>query len=432
MNITRPEWMDCLPPILNDLIEEEVRLIQVPHEMVILPALSAISAACLGKYQVQIFSSWTEPLCLFTATIAPPGSRKTKACEFAFQPVFDLDREAAKRSEARKALIEERVNGLKNNKKAIDAEIKKTNYQNSPQLFQQAADLKIQIQELEDQAKTKSLIWQDVTPEAIIDAMQGNDGKIAILSDEGEFLQICSGRYSGDGKAQIEGILKAYYGSVIKQKRIGRGEISIESAQAVIGIMIQPRVWDDAMDDPEFRSKGFLGRFLYSRPPNVVGYREYKFEPETPGLKEAWRQAVERLWYDDKKKNILFSGDALEDFMDWLQFVEYEQKIQGYLYGITDWASKIGGTVARIAAIFSLLTGEDCISRQSARSAIALADTLLIPQALEVLGGEDGYQLQKYSLMLLNMIKNGATRHKDVRDKNRAFRTAEDFLTHRS
>ena len=427
MEITRPRWLNILPPTLSRIIEEQSRVIQVPHEMVVLPALSAISAACLAKYRVQILPAWSEPLCLFTATIALPGSRKTAVCDTTFKPLFDQDFKESDHALLQKSLIEEKIEALKGLLKDNRRELKKLNPRENPKMFEEAAGINQQIQDLEAEADHNSFLCQDATPEAMVKKMEANGGKIAILSDEGEFIQIVGGRYS-DGKSQIEAILKAYYGSPIKQSRIGRGNTDIKSAQATIGIMIQPSVWNECMENNEFRSKGFLGRFLYSKPVNNIGMRLYEVREVDQKARDDWRDLIASVW-SSPGCVMKFDEDASECFVHWCQFIEVSQYKGDYLFGISDWASKLGGTVARIAAMFAIIDNEATVSLANARRAIVLADGFLIPQALEVLGGENYDDLKSDTIVLMMLIAGGATKHRDVK-KKRAFRKLEDFLTH--
>lgn len=341
------------------------------------------------------------------------------------KPLLDKESEERKRLEENSFLVVEKIKALEENLKQVRKETKETSYELSPELFKTAADIGSQIKELENSLEKRGYVVQDITPEAIVQIMQRNGGRIAALSDEGEFLQIVGGRYS-DGKAQIESCLKAYYGAPLKVSRVNRDDIALRAAYATIGLMIQPKVWNDCIEHPQFRSKGFLGRFLYAEPESNVGWRKYDLEEFPEDLSEHWRAKVLSLLDPEEEVELKFDQDALDHFVEWCQFIEHSQRPGGTLYTISDWASKLAGTLARIAALFALVKNCSQIDMVTIRQAIVFADCFLIPEAVKVLGEESEYRLDKTSIDLLTKIQEGCTCHRDVRSK-RAFRTFEKF-----
>lgn len=318
----------------------------------------------------------------------------------------------------------EELNALEQRRKHLRNELKQSGWKNKS-LMEEAAETTQEILELEE-AQTFSHWWaQDITPEAFVSKMAQNKGRIAILSDEGEFISISAGKYSGNGKESVESVLKAYYGSPIIIDRINRGNTYIESAQAVVGLMIQPDVWNECANNRAFRRKGFLGRFLYCEPIPNVGARDYSEQPPTPGLEERWDQTVRKL-SEMPGGNVELSPDARDVFLSYCQFLEHSQKPGGWLWGIRDWASKLGGTVARVAALYSLLDGSQEVQPETMMRAILLADMLLVPEAIRTLGGDRELTLDEAPMQLLRLLAAGAETHREVRDK-RAFRKLSDF-----
>jgi hypothetical protein len=57
-------------------------------------------------------------------------------------------------------------------------------------------------------------------------------------------------------------------------RKVGRGRYEyIERPALTIGVCIQPAVLQWIASKPRLRGQGLLARFLYSVPPDLVGYR---------------------------------------------------------------------------------------------------------------------------------------------------------------
>ena len=63
------------------------------------------------------------------------------------------------------------------------------------------------------------LVADDVTPEALATLMYDNNGVMAIMSSEGGFVGIASGRYTDKGGPNLDIILKGHAGDPIRVNR---------------------------------------------------------------------------------------------------------------------------------------------------------------------------------------------------------------------
>lgn len=80
--------VDCLPEVLRDYLEAVSKHVQVYPEMAILPLLSVLSLCVQGKAVVNYpGNNHTEPLNLYTLTIAAPGERKSGSLKQLIKPV---------------------------------------------------------------------------------------------------------------------------------------------------------------------------------------------------------------------------------------------------------------------------------------------------------------------------------------------------------
>jgi hypothetical protein len=120
----------------------------------------------------------------------------------------------------------------------------------------------------------------------------------------------------------------------------------------------QPEVIRALDDQPGFRGRGLLGRFLYSLPESLVGSRKYQDRPINPGARATYREVIRAILQLPEAKTpdgkashhvLSLSGKALEVWAEYANEVEAAQAEGGELAGIRDWASKLAGAVARIA-----------------------------------------------------------------------------------
>jgi hypothetical protein len=101
------------------------------------------------------------------------------------------------------------------------------------------------------------LILGDCTPEAVVEALCRQDGRIIWASSEGsEVFALSTGRYSQDKQSKLEPLLKAYDSEDITVNRIGRGNSHVPSPCLVVILTVQPYVLQKLQDgDPELEAR---------------------------------------------------------------------------------------------------------------------------------------------------------------------------------
>ena len=81
----------CLPPVLADYLKAVADYVQVYPEMCVLPMFSVLSLCLQGKAVVKYpGNNHTEPLNLYTMTVAAPGERKSGSFKGFMKPVEDF------------------------------------------------------------------------------------------------------------------------------------------------------------------------------------------------------------------------------------------------------------------------------------------------------------------------------------------------------
>ncbi|TWD80386.1 uncharacterized protein DUF3987 [Kribbella amoyensis] len=354
--LLRPFPVDVFPGWLADQVSAVAEATQTPADLAGSVALACLSTAAGGKVLVQVDRSWLEQVNLYTVTALPPGSRKS--------PVFRAMTGAL--TSAEQALREA------TGERRVEAELAaRIAHARAEQLAKKAEALTVNPQEALADATAAAkeaagivvpalpqLMTDDVTPEACVSLMAAHDGRIAVLSAEGDVFATLTGtRYSAAPNLGV--FLKGHAGDPIQVDRKGRESESIERPALTLGVTTQPGTLQGLAAQPGFRDRGVLARILYSLPTNTVGTRNNQAEPVPEPTETTYRDALRTLVLlladHDTPHHLDLTPDArqiLLDFQDWIEPRLHPQT--GQLAPITDWASKLAGAVVRIAALLHL------------------------------------------------------------------------------
>ena len=165
-------------------------------------ALSALSACTGGHAEIEIRRGWREPLCLYTATIAAPGERKSAVQMFMTRPIHEVERQlvadgAADRmaAEERKQVATKAVERQRNT--AARAEGDDAQRRRSSEAIGAA-----QIADGIEVPPIPRLLADDITPEAAASLLAEQGGRLAIISAEGGIFDIIAGPLLTEGDPQ--------------------------------------------------------------------------------------------------------------------------------------------------------------------------------------------------------------------------------------
>jgi hypothetical protein len=234
----------------------------------------------------------------------------------------------------------------------------------------------------------------DVTPEKLPELLQQNDGRLALMSAEGDLFDIMAGRYGQKGKPNFGAFLKAHAAETIRVDRVMRGSNHVARAALTLGLAVQPAVICGLAGAPGFRDRGLLARFLYSLPASSVGKRKVDPAPVPPAISAAYERNIQAL-ASLPFQPVLASGgpdpyylclcvEAFQRHLDFAAWLELQLAPSGELGAIGDWAGKLNGAVLRIAGILHLAEHANHekpwsipITRATMEQAIALGRYLL-------------------------------------------------------
>lgn len=411
-NFDLPEFpLDVLPPWLRDYCQAVTNTMQTPPDLAGMLALSVVSTACARRVMVKAWDGWVEPVNVYTVTSLPPGSRKSPVFRAMMGPINMFERKLLEKSgdEITRAETEREI--LKS--KLEEAKRKASKMQGSEYSLKMAwSEVDGIAGELKDLVipVPPKLIVDDVTPEPLASIL-AEQGRIAVLSSEGDIFAIMAGRYSS-GAPNIGIYKKGHAGEDVRVERRNRSE-HVKNACITIGITTQPEVLRSFGQNAAFRSEGLVARFFYALPISTVGNREPVTDPIPDQVRSRYYANLLDLLED------LYSGNSgncgnksnsdsgntdknlyIDDFQD-ISILEISQEARDRLIGflawlepqlgpygalapIVDWASKLGGGILRVAGLLHMAdqTSHNSHNSQNVISDATLARAIRLAQYL--------------------------------------------------
>jgi hypothetical protein len=438
------EWMDIVPFVsrtitplsaklfpgfLGEMVEAVSTATETPIELAGLLGISIVSACIAKKVIICPEIGYKEPANIFTAVGMESGNRKTSVLQRMARPFVEWEHAEADR------LGPDRTRAIsyrKTQEAQIDALRKKA---------ARAADstaLKIQIAELEDSLPTVPVLprlWvQDVTPEQLAVIMAEHGERIALLSDEGGVFDLLAGRYT-KGAPNLDVFLQAHSDASIRIDRGSRPPILMRHPALTVGISPQPQVLQNLADQPAFRGRGLLARFLYGLPPSPLGDRDLKVCPVPASVEDDYVAGILRLLKLESSVNcygeatpwsLCFSPAAYGCWKEFQRTTEVLMKEGGKLCLLRDWTAKLAGAAARLAAIL-----HSVCSDPSESHTIEVTTT---EQALNIATRLIDHTLAVFDLMQRDTIIESAERIvRWLRKQNLATFTVRDcFCAHQA
>lgn len=354
---------------------------QTPPDLAAMLALAALSAAALGRYDIEAPTGHHEPLCLYSAVALPPAERKSSVFSLMTAPLEAWERTEVERlmpqlaeQQAERAVQEKRLEMLKGRAAKCDDPLERAN------LTAEVADLNRKLVGSKPMVAPR-LLADNVTPEALVSLLAEQGGRLALLSPEGGLFDILAGLYS-DGRINLDPLLKAHDGEAIRVDRKGRPPEHVPRATLTLGLAVQPAVLEGLAQNPKFRGRGLLARFLFSLPASRVGHRLSDAPPIPQAIGGQYHDcltAVLNLQAGEPLPAVLLcSAEALALFRGYRD--ELESRLapgSGDLAAINDWAGKLAGALARVAGLLHLAeyfdaAGRARVSEETMRRALAL------------------------------------------------------------
>lgn len=366
--------LDSLPKVLKDYVEAVAAYNSVYTEMCVLPMFAALSLALQGKAKViNPGTGHPEQINLYCLVIANPGERKSSTLNMFMQPIKNYERRYNEihHNEIETYYVKHRIlsqrlsNAIQRAKKAEDE--------------QTAINLRQELTELENNPKTAlNYTLQDVTPEALISALNENKERAAIIGDEATLFKILCGAYSSTKNSSgvnFDVLMSSYDGQEYKVSRKGSGNIYLKNPLITICAMIQPQPFKQILANPELSGKGLLQRFIFAVPQSNVGNIPF-YAPKVPEkVAAAYNSLIcELLRKNDSTAALTFDREAVRLLEDYHTLLQKKISPDGMFAGLEEFASKQFAKVMKIAALLHLCehSENEQITGHTAMNAISI------------------------------------------------------------
>lgn len=427
--------VEVFPPWLSDMVSEVATSTQTPLDLAGSIALGVLALANSGKIKIEVSSDWKEALNVFIAVALPSGARKSSVFSALTSPLEDWEtgeqdkwsRKAAKGT-IKRDILAKRLELLM--KSAITGDTIAES---------KAADLSDTLMEMEIPVLPR-IIASDVTPEAVVRLLSEQNGRIGIFSSEGgELISIMGGRYSKNGRSNLEVFLKAHTGERITVDRSDRSRepITIKDPALRIMLCLQPSVLKSAWQHRDFKDRGLTGRFLWVLPEDLMGRRKIDVPCVSPEVKVSYNSHIQRLldgpW--DGPITLKLSSNAMERLSDFRRKHEPKLGPEGQYREMKGWASKLPGSIVRFAGLLHIANFatspeflKEPISEKIMAQAIRLGDYYSAEvEKIQILYGES--EETQIASRILNVISVNQLQSFSERDMYRTLGLKKDEIT---
>jgi replicative DNA helicase len=346
-----PSWME-------DYVDAVALATQTPRDLAGMLGISVVAAALAKKMEVEVWYGWFEPLNLYIVITLRPGTRKSEVYRRMTTPISEVEEKLIMDSASEIARARSRKNILEARLKNAEKTAAKDDTTTGESMLA-AMDAARELSEAEVPSPPQLMI-DDATPEALEKELSDQGGRVALMSPEGGIFDIMAGRYSR-GEPNIEVYLKGHAGDDLTSKRLGRDPVVIKGPALTIALCVQPSVLQGLAGKPGFRGRGLLGRFLYSMPEDNLGSRKIRPPAVPKEVEERYQDGVKTLLEVElpTTPTTLHLSEEAQGIMEWFSsWIEPQLAQDGDLGSMTDWAGKLAGAVARIAAVLHVMDQE--------------------------------------------------------------------------
>ncbi|MEX0624566.1 DUF3987 domain-containing protein [Saccharospirillum sp.] len=381
------EW----PHVIGDYALALSTETETPAELPALLLLGTLSAAAQRLADVQVKPGYREPINVYTAVALPPATRKSGVFKRATKPLIKWEADQREKVEAERKAAESR---LKTHKERVSNLRKQAAKAKGDTEADALADQVAELEANEPQIpRHPRLFTSDVTTEHLATMMNDHGGVMAGMSPEGGIFETMAGRYN-QGTPNIDLYLMAHAGDAVRVDRGSKAAVILDNPRLSMALAVQPDVLDAMSTKPGFKGRGLLGRFLYALPPSNLGSRTGNGKPADPLIEQAYQdrilELIDAAQQTEQPETLYLSDEARGIWQSFWHSVEHELGAYGLFEHCTDWAGKLPGAVARIAALFHFASyGAAGIKRQvSAKDMQAAVNTgnALASHALAVFG----------------------------------------------
>ena len=344
-----PFPMDSLPPAAASYVTNVAEATQTPTDLAATCALGTLATLAMWNNATIDLDTWTEPGNLYLVCVLGTGEGKSPTMKWMCEPIHTM----AGRMVTDNAALLSRQIALRKQAQARHKQAERALDKNpdDPDTLVDEQATRDALDLIPEQG-TPTYILDDVTPEAMIEAIRDNGGHLTVLSSEpGIFDQ--TSRYQQAGTPpNIELMLKAWSGEGVNLRRVGRGVTTLDSPSINMMLMAQPVAISRIYGNTEMRERGLAPRLMMCHPATLVGHRQTINRPTIQNnLKEAWEALCQdvNIRMGAHPTTILTPGIDLARFVwdEWRKNLETRIGSTGDLHHIAGFMAKIISSTAR-------------------------------------------------------------------------------------
>lgn len=349
------------PNKIKNAIYEVFCLNKAPVPLIASSALSALSMACQHLFDVVRPGGIKSPCSLFFITIADSGERKTSSDKFFTRPIRDFE---ASNIEKNREI---------NSNYAIDMKIwrlreaalkkKVASFTEDSEESQEAEQqLREHYKAQPEKPSAMRMLFDDVSPTAIISSMHDQWPSVGIISDE-------AGKIFGSKTFENIGIYNKLWNgdSISLDRHRTANSYTVADGRLTVSLMAQQKTFRDFLEKQGIlaRDNGFLARCLISWPASTQGQRHIQASAAPDqcmpmnALQEFQRVIavlLDRSWQNHQagkpRRDISMSPDAAYAWNHYYNKIESGLGAQGWYADVRDGASKMAENIARLACLF--------------------------------------------------------------------------------
>ena len=356
--------IDAIPSQVQGYLTELSEFCQTPFDLAAGMWLAATGVALQKKFVVEPSRGWIEPLNVYVLALMDPANRKSAVVAAIARPIrlFEETQSELLGPTIRAARSAHEIR-TKQRQRLVDEAAKTPMGSDRDAVLHEVQSLDEEIANNPVPAEPR-LLADDITPEHLATRMSQNNGRLGVLTAEGDLFDIMSGRYSAKGQPNIGIFLKSHAGDEVRIDRGNRPSEFIRSPALSIGCCVQPEVMRGLMQQKSFRGRGLLGRFLYQLPESLLGHRKTSPAEVNPMTESDYTSIMRKLLDLPVRQNgngefipeVLKLGRNADDlFRSFREEIETTLGEFGIYATIKDWAGKLPGAVARIAGLMHIV-----------------------------------------------------------------------------
>lgn len=356
--------IEAIPRQIQEYLGQLAEFTQTPIDLAAGMWLAATGVAVQKKFVVEPSRGWIEPLNLYVLAGMDPANRKSAVVAAIAKPLrlFEETQSELLGPTIRAAKSAHEIRG-KQRQRLVDEAAKTPMGSDRDAILHEIQTLDEEIANNPVPAEPR-LLADDITPEKLATTMAQNNGRLGVLTAEGDLFDIMSGRYSSKGQANLGIFLRSHCGDEVRVDRGNRPSEFIKSPALSLGFCVQPEILRGLMQQKSFRGRGLLGRFLYQLPESLLGHRKTSPAEVNPMIEADYTSIMRKLLDLPIRQSdngeflpevLSLARDADDQFRAFRDEIEVSLGEFGTFATIKDWAGKLPGAVARIAGLMHVV-----------------------------------------------------------------------------